>query len=87
MTGAPASFAAANDAYSVPERFMKKFEKSNFPIIIPSGGIKISDVKEETIFEKAAPQMTPTDMSIMFPRRMNFFHSDNTLVYFLPIKI
>ena len=72
MTGAPASFAAANDSYSTPERFMYKLEKSILPSNKPKGGIKISEVNEETILPNAAPIITPVAISTTLPRITNF---------------
>src|SRR5262249_19426081 len=57
--------------------------KSMPPTSTPMGGIRISLTREETIFPKAAPMMTPTARSTTFPRMMKALNSLITDIGFI----
>src|SRR5882762_5813689 len=57
-------------------------EKSTLPSNAPSGGMRMSSTKDETIFPKAAPTMTPTARSMTFPRMANSLNSFSTVFSF-----
>ena len=50
----PAALASASVAYACPERLMNLFEKSEWPVNNPIGGIKTSETKELTVGQMAA---------------------------------
>src|SRR6266850_4124520 len=54
---------------------MNKAEKSTCPSKAPIGGMMMSSTKDETIFPKDAPIMTPTAKSMTFPRIANSLNS------------
>src|SRR6185295_2622527 len=67
MVGAPAALAAVREGCGVPDRLMKRLEKSTFPISNPIGGISTSLTSDETIFPNAPPMITPIAMSSTLP--------------------
>src|SRR6266545_2155080 len=50
---------------------MKRLANSALPRSRPIGGMRTSPTKDDTIFPKAPPMMTPTASSATLPRRMN----------------
>src|SRR5579883_2149076 len=50
---------------------MKRFEKSTWPRMRPSGGMMMSLTRELTILPKAAPMTMPTARSMTLPRMAN----------------
>src|ERR1700730_18720635 len=61
---------------------MYKSEKFTGPSNFPIGGMMMSSTKDDTIFPKAAPIMTPTARSRTFPRMANSLNSLSTVFSF-----
>ena len=65
---------------------MKRSAKFTPPIIFPIGGMMMSLTTEATILPNAPPMMTPTAMSITFPRNANALNSCNMLIVYLVFR-
>jgi len=71
----------------VPDKLMKRLEKSTLCRARPIGGRMTSVTSELAILAKDPPMTIPTAISITLPRMANFLNSPMMFLKYIKIKI